>query len=101
MANILISYISKLNKNGIPQKYTSYLNGDNAPAEISGRQTNEAGTKALINYLSRTKNNSYKNINVSEKEIRELTDAIYLAGFSKDGITKEKYEKCIIILRKI
>ena len=49
--------------------------------------------KALINYLSRAKNNSNKNITVSEKEIRELTDAIYLAGFSKDGITKEIYEK--------
>ena len=57
--------------------------------------------KSLINYLSRTKNNSNKNTNVSEKEIRELTDAIYLAGFSKDGITKEIYEKSIIILRRI
>lgn len=57
--------------------------------------------KALIDYLNTIKSNTKKNVNIRDEEIRELTDAIYLAGFSKDGITKEIYEKSIKILKKI
>ena len=69
VANILISYISKLNQKITPQKYTSYLNGDNDPAEIDGRQTNEAGTKALIEYLGRKNSTLDKMICICTSEV--------------------------------
>ena len=52
MANVLITYISLLNENGIPQKYISFLDEKNGTEEIWGRLTNEAGTKAIMKYLT-------------------------------------------------
>lgn len=58
--------------------------------------------KNLIERLN-TRNNKKRrnNKDVSEEDIKLLTNTIYISAFSKNSITKDKYTNCINILKRI
>ena len=70
------------------------------PDTLTGRASIDLAAQKIVKW--NTNSNSVKAIPTEDIIVNDATaNAIYLAGFSKDGITKEIYEKSIIILRKI
>ena len=68
MANILISYISLLNREGMPLTYSTFLDDGTT---VSGRQTNEAGTKTILKMLDSRGEKLDRMICLCSKNVKE------------------------------